>query len=155
METFSTEQVILFFLIICSVLLGIILLVISMRIIGRFRVMGRIRKGQTGEVNAKLYLLKSGYRIIAEQPLTKGVLLIDGNAHQYQVRVDYLVEKDGIHYLVEVKTGKRYTNPIDPSTRRQLLEYSVLYDINSLLLFDGDKKKLSRIEFPPANANPQ
>ena len=50
-------------------------------------------------------LANHGYRAIAQHPEIKYVWTINGQERNVTVTPDWLVRKDGLTYLVEVKTG--------------------------------------------------
>jgi len=108
----------------------------------------RRERGERGEEIAKKFLIKRGYAIIKEQPRHSSALIVDGEEVKYEVRADFLVERRRRRYIVEVKTGKVATNPASSSTRRQLLEYSRIYDVDGLLFFNAELKKIMTITFP-------
>ena len=64
----------------------------------------------------------------------------------FEVRPDYLVEKNDITYIAEVKTGLSALIG-ERNTRRQLLEYSKLFNSNKVLLVDLTRNKIKTIEF--------
>ena len=72
---------------------------------------------------------------------------IDGKEVVYDVRADFLVRKNGETSIVEVKTGSVAIDPTSIHTRRQLLEYSVLYDVDSILFFDAENSEIMTIQF--------
>jgi Holliday junction resolvase-like predicted endonuclease len=106
------------------------------------------RQGDDGEKKAKQYLLKHGYEILLEQAKEQGVMWVDGEEIVYDVRADFLVKKNGIRSVVEVKTGRVAIKPNSINTRRQLLEYSLVYDVDSLLFFDAENNNIMDIQFP-------
>ena len=106
------------------------------------------KRGEKGEEKAKKYLLKHGYKIIEEQPEHDAELFIDEQLHKYKVRADFLVEYKGVTSIVEVKTGNKATDPASIQTRRQLLEYSLIYKVDQLLFFDAETFTLHSIRFP-------
>lgn len=108
----------------------------------------RMKRGEVGEEIGKAYLIKHGFTIIEEQPRESSIILIDGVPNKYNVRADFLVERKGRRSIVEVKTGNVSTNPTSTNSRRQLLEYSHIYDVDDLLFFDAESKKLQKISFP-------
>ncbi len=104
------------------------------------------RKGKKGEKNAKKLLKNSGYKILSTQHKMQGILYEDNKKVSFEVRPDYLVEKNNIIYIAEVKTG--FSALIgERNTRRQLLEYSKLSNSNKVLLVDLTRKKIKIINF--------
>ena len=104
-------------------------------------------RGAKGEKIAAGLLLKNGYQILDTQVSLKGSIFVDEKPINFSTRVDYLVEKDGQEYLVEVKTGASASPSYIP-TRRQLLEYTHLNHSNKILLIDASRKTIIRIDFP-------
>ena len=104
------------------------------------------RKGKIGEKDAIKLLKENGYRIVQSQFPLAGVCIVDDESVEFNVRVDFLVERNGIRYLAEVKTGGA-ANPKTVSTRRQLFEYSALGHFETVLLVDATKKKVMEIGF--------
>ena len=104
------------------------------------------RRGRIGESEAIEILMRSGYRIIDDQVRIKGQFYIDSKLSEFEIRPDFIVEKNNIRYLVEVKTGNS-ASPSDRNTRRQLLEYIFYGEGDEILLLDATNKKLSTISF--------
>ena len=104
------------------------------------------RKGKKGEKNAKKLLKNSGYKILSTQHKMQGILYEDNKKVSFEVRPDYLVEKNNIIYIAEVKTGLSALIG-ERNTRRQLLEYSKLSNSNKVLLVDLTRKKIKIIKF--------
>ena len=95
---------------------------------------------------AKKLLIKKGYKIIIEQPTTKSHLYENEKKVFFTVRPDFMVTKDNITYVAEIKTG--ISASIEKiTTRRQLLEYSKLFNSSKEILVDISKKKIKVIEF--------
>ena len=109
------------------------------------------RQGARGEMYAKKFLLKNHYKIIREQPGIQACIYIDGEKKEYTIRADFLVEKNGESAIVEVKTGTTAIDPLYRYTRRQLLEYSVFYNVNKVLFFNAETMELKEIEFKKRN----
>lgn len=107
----------------------------------------RFKHGARGEVDAKKYLQKHGYKIIAEQKILSPRMWIDGKETSYSIKADYLVEKKGRRGLVEVKTGKKAVDPASSDTRRQVFEYYHQYDVDDFFLFDVDSGDIMEIRF--------
>ena len=104
------------------------------------------RKGKKGEKNARKLLKNNGYKIISAQHKMQGFLYENKKKVFFEVRPDYLVEKNDITYIAEVKTGLSALFG-ERNTRRQLLEYSKLFNSNKVLLVDLTRNKIKTIEF--------
>jgi hypothetical protein len=104
------------------------------------------RRGKKGEKASIKFLEKSGYKILKEQISLDGYLLVDDALRKFELRPDLLVEKDGIRYIAEIKTGE-VANPGNRNTRRQLHEYSYYSGYDIILLVDPIKKSIKRISF--------
>ena len=104
------------------------------------------RRGQQGEVEALKILERYGYKIIQSQLSLPGHIFIDDDKQDFDVRPDYLVEKGGVQYLAEVKTGKA-ARSASRETRRQLFEYAALGNSDTVILVDATKGTLNKIRF--------
>jgi Holliday junction resolvase len=104
------------------------------------------KRGRNSERKAIKLLIKKGYKVIHQQLTTKGYLYENGNKVGYKVRPDFMVTKDKVTYVAEIKTG--LSASIETiSTRRQLLEYSKLFNSSKVILVDISKKEIKVIEF--------
>jgi len=120
-------------------ILSIILIVFFMWLGWRLRLwwknilFSRSRKrGRQGEAEALKILKRYGYKIIQSQLSLPGHIFIDDDKQDFDVRPDYLVEKGGVQYLAEVKTGKA-ARSASRETRRQLFEYAALGNSNTVI----------------------
>ena len=104
------------------------------------------KRGRKGEIYAKKLLKRNGYKILSAQHKMQGYLYENGERVSYEVRPDYLVSKNDIKYIAEVKTGLAAFIE-DRNTRRQLLEYSKLFNSNKVLLVDTTRNRVRIIEF--------
>ena len=104
------------------------------------------RRGKKGEKASIKLLEKNGYKILKKQIKLDGFLLFDDALRKFELRPDLLVEKDGIRYIAEIKTGE-VANPSKGNTRRQLHEYSYYSGHDIILLVDPTKKPIKRISF--------
>ena len=104
------------------------------------------RRGQQGEAEALKILERYGYKIIQSQLSLPGHIFIDDDKQDFDVRPDYLVEKGGVQYLAEVKTGKA-ARSASRETRRQLFEYAALGNSDTVILVDATKGTLNKIRF--------
>ena len=108
----------------------------------------RIRKrGQLGEYKAIKLLRKNGYKILDSQILLSGQIQVNKEMLTFDIRPDFLVEKDGVRFLAEVKTGTAGC-PSNKETRRQLLEYAFVTETNTIILVDVTNDFISQICFP-------
>ena len=102
--------------------------------------------GKLGEKKARILLIRNGYEILKEQIIIKGKLLDNERKKSYFIKPDFLVKKNNVVYIAEVKTGKSaYIKNIN--TRRQLLEYATNLNSKKILLLNIDKKSINQIEF--------
>ncbi len=115
----------------------------------RWSLWRRKRRAARGEVEAERLLRKHGYRILDRQ--VEHTWTIYGNDRPTHVglRADLLVSKGGRDYVAEVKTGRVAPLLRTSQTRRQLLEYSVAYDVDGVLLVDMEAYEIQKIHFPP------
>ena len=91
-------------------------------------------------------LEKYGYKVLDEQIKLNGYFFIDDELKEFDLRPDLLVEKDGIQYIAEIKTGE-VANPSNRNTRRQLHEYSYYSNQEIVLLVDPIRKSIKRLSF--------
>jgi len=108
----------------------------------------RMRRAQQGEAEAEELLERAGYRVLERQASRSWTVEVDGEARQAHVRADLLARRDGLLYVVEIKTGERAPNPMLPATRRQLLEYRCAFMPDGLLLADMEAERLVEVAFP-------
>ena len=104
------------------------------------------RRGRLGEDKAIELLKKNGYKIIQSQFPLSGTFQIDNKPSNFNVRVDYLVERGGVKYMAEVKTGLA-AKASNPATRRQLLEYATIGKTEKIVLVDSTLGTVKTIGF--------
>ena len=104
------------------------------------------RKGKKAEQKAIKLLKKNGYKIESFQTTAKGKLLQNDETVSFFIRADLIVSKDKKKFIAEVKSGKAASIE-EINTRRQLLEYSKVFNNNNLILIDTEKNKIKKIEF--------
>jgi hypothetical protein len=109
------------------------------------------RRGSAGERRATALLEHHGFRIDAVQPATEWTILCDGEPHPVALRADLLVSRDGQSFIAEIKTGE-CAELETAATRRQLLEYSVAYAVDGVLLVDVEAGRVQEIAFPSVAA---
>lgn len=93
-------------------------------------------------------LRESGYEVLGAQLETDYSLMVDGEPQLVQLRADYLVSRRGLTYVAEVKSGRKAPQLANSATRRQLLEYSIAYGVDGVLLVDATACRIHRVEFP-------
>ena len=108
----------------------------------------RNQQAAIGEAAAEKLLKKAGYRIIERQVLGRWWMWVDGEEIAVEVRADLLVQRRRRTYIAEVKTGRLAPDPLFPATRRQLLEYRMVFDTDGVLLVDAEGGEIHRIDFP-------
>jgi hypothetical protein len=108
----------------------------------------RQRRARRGEERARRLLRRAGFRIDADQARETWWMLVDGRDVEVQVRADYLVSRFRRRYVAEVKTGELAPDPTYPPTRRQLLEYSLAFDVDGVLLVDVEEGDILEVGFP-------
>lgn len=126
------------------VLLALWVFALSRR--GSARSRARVRRAQRGEAAAERLLEELGYTIVERQARGRWTLWLDGEAEEVEVRADLIVERDGLRFVAEVKTGDLATDPLYPPTRRQLLEYWVAFEPDGLLLVDVEAERVIGVE---------
>ena len=77
----------------------------------------------------------------------QGCIWLDGEAQDFEVRIDLLVQRDDQVFVAEVKTGVLAPDPAYPPTRRQLREYAGLFDDCGLLLVDVEAGTVTEVCF--------
>jgi Holliday junction resolvase len=106
----------------------------------------RIRGGRA-ERRALRLLERHGYAILSSQEPALSRIVVDGDEHEFDLRADVLVERDGERLVAEVKTGAAALIS-SRATRRQLLEYAYAYRLDAVLLVDMAEERIIRVEFP-------
>ncbi len=117
---------------------------------GSRRARVRAARAGAGEERAAALLLDAGYRIVARQVRVVWAPLVDGVAHETELRADYLVERGCEQLVAEVKTGEEAPSIATAATRRQLLEYHVAFAADGVLLVCPERGAIQRVEFPSA-----
>ena len=107
----------------------------------------RFAVGSKAEKDAVFLLERHGYSVLKGQATSKNVFYVDGEKTSSTVRADYLAEKNGQRFVVEVKSGDAVPNPTHSATRRQLLEYEHVFRPDGLILADMTAGALKRVAF--------
>ena len=128
------------------------LVLASRRWLRRRRLTVRMHRAQRGEARAAGQLEALGYAILGAQVEAVHEVQVDERVVSVTLRADYLVEREGARYVVEVKTGALAPKIETSATRRQLLEYRVAFEVDGVLLVDGETGRVHAITFPALGA---
>jgi Holliday junction resolvase len=105
------------------------------------------KKGKEGEDRAYKKLKKMGFKFESQYEFDASII-VDGNEKTFKIRPDVVGYKNGIKWVIDVKTGDSASiNKSD--TRRQLREYATYFPGYRVGLFNGDRDAmtLTEIEF--------
>lgn len=108
----------------------------------------RFARAQRKEAEAAQLLRRAGYEVLSSQVEREFQFHVDHEVVAVQLRADYLVSRRGRLYVAEVKSGHKAPDPADRATRRQLLEYSLAYDVDGVLLVDAESTHIYELRFP-------
>lgn len=114
----------------------------------RRRLAEHVALGARGEARARKLLRAAGYRLREEQTRGSYVLEVDGKSRRIHVRADFLVERGGRSFVAEVKAGAENASVTGRATRRQLLEYSIAFDVEGVLLVGVEDGTIAEVRFP-------
>ncbi len=132
----------------CALVLTVLL---AARALARWRSRALARRrwarAAAGEVEAEDLLAERGFAVLDRQAGLVWSIECDGEPHPVELRADLLVERDGRRYVAEVKTGATAPLLTNAATRRQLLEYCVAYEVDSVLLVDIEAQAVREITF--------
>ncbi len=115
---------------------------------GSRRARRRAARAGAGEELAADLLVAAGFTIVERQARVAWAPLVDGEPCLTELRADYLVELAGELLVAEVKTGEEAPSIATAATRRQLLEYSIAFAADGVLLVCPERGEILRIEFP-------
>jgi len=118
------------------------------RFFQRRRLAIRMRDARLGEHRARRILEAHGFRVMGEQVSASHLVCVDGQPASHVVRADYIAQRDGAWFVAEIKTGSAAPRIETPATRRQILEYRVVFDVDGVVLVNAEAGTLHEIEFP-------
>jgi hypothetical protein len=107
----------------------------------------RTRRGLDAEVHAEKLLRRLGYRVLGRQVRGGYEAAVDDTTWPVELTADYLVTRDGLDMVVEVKTGDG-ARLGHADTRRQMLEYQLAFGVSAVILLDADRGTLKQVTFP-------
>ncbi|CAN5891625.1 hypothetical protein BH11MYX4_BH11MYX4_69880 [soil metagenome] len=128
------------------------LVLASRRWLRRRRMSVRMRRALRGEERAAAWLEELGFAILGAQVEAIHEVRVDERAFAITLRADYLVERAGARYVVEVKTGAVAPKIETSATRRQMLEYRIAFDVDGVLLVDAEAGRVHEVTFPSLHA---
>lgn len=114
----------------------------------RSRLLRRFRRARVAEDKAVQFLDESGYRVIAQQVPIRYSLWVDGRETEVDLKLDYVVERNGQRYVAEVKSGEVAPSLAHAPTRRQLIEYGLATQTTDVLLVDPDRRSIAVVSIP-------
>lgn len=115
----------------------------------------RNERALRGQLEAEALCERMGYRVVAVQPEFSWPVRVDGEPRRVVLRPDLLVERGGRTYVADVKTGAQAPDPLNSSTRRQLLEYLIACDVDGAFVVDMETRRMHSVgfEFPSGNTH--
>jgi hypothetical protein len=108
----------------------------------------RWTRAVAAEAAAPKLLRQLGYEVLGAQLQGSYDLCVDGEAVTVPLRADYLARRAGLTFVAEVKSGKLAPKLSTAATRRQLLEYLVAFQVDGVLLVDGETHRVHEVVFP-------
>lgn len=108
----------------------------------------RMERAVLGEARAPALLEARGFSVIGAQVMVEHAVRIDDRVVAVPLRADYLAERNGARYVVEVKTGALAPRIETSATRRQILEYRIAFDVDGVVLVDAESGRVHEITFP-------
>lgn len=115
---------------------------------GSRRARRRAKRAVKGEARAAALLEAEGFEVIDSQLAGEAVVEVDGHRHRFEVRADYLVRRGGRKWVAEVKTGDVVTRLAHGATRRQLMEYTLAFEADGILLVTPEDGHIREVSFP-------
>jgi hypothetical protein len=121
-------------------------------VLGRRSRQRRAARAIRAERNAASLLEAHGFAVLGRQVRQRWALSVDGQELPFTLVADYLVERQGLRWVAEVKTGERSLDLRHGPTRRQLLEYREAFAADGVLLVDTEGQTLRNVRFRGAAA---
>ncbi len=136
-----------------AVVVAVVLLVTALGVAAhrwyvRLRLRRRWSHARSVEQQAARLLEELGYLVLGHQVETSYAVLVDGKPTEVSLRADYLVSRGGRQFVAEVKSGQVAPRLDTAATRRQLLEYRVAFEVDGVLLVDGEERRVHEVTFP-------
>jgi len=131
--------------------LGAFIFYFLTRYIRKIKLKTRMKKARKGELKAIELLQRNGYEILDAQKQKQYNMTVDNKKYQISVKADMIVKKGKKIYVAEVKTGEKAPSANLPATRRQLLEYFLVYKPDGIILVDMENQILKKVEYSIIN----
>ncbi|MFA4967675.1 MAG: hypothetical protein WC624_05600 [Candidatus Margulisiibacteriota bacterium] len=133
-------------LLLLGMVIGVILFYLISRKYDNVSLRQELPSSAYSETEVEKILQNNGYKIIAKQDKATIITYIDGKAHLGFVVADYIVEKNGKRYAVEIKSGEG-GDATDPQVRRKLLEYEYAHRPDGLLILTTNTSEIHQVSF--------
>jgi len=146
----SAEYAVLAVCIAISVIVGGLIWRWFDRVWLRLELKRRFHRALDAEAEAPSLLRELGYEVLGAQVSGSYVVELDAQPIYVPLRADYLVARAGCTFVAEVKSGKVAPKLTSASTRRQLLEYLVAFQVDGVLLVDAETRRVHQVVFPRA-----
>ncbi|PIE02468.1 MAG: hypothetical protein CSA81_07325 [Acidobacteria bacterium] len=130
-----------------GVLIGALLIHRLNKALSSFRGKKRQKQGIKAQKKAARLLKKNGFKIIESEPRIQSRLMIDGQIVTFEITPDFMVERDGMKYTVEVKSQSDKNLIHQADVRRQLIEYIKASHVPCILLTMQDQF-MTEVEWP-------
>lgn len=127
--------------------LGACAAILLLKVYFRFKIKNRLKRAKKSEIKAVDLLKRHGFEIIDIQKTENYELVVDNKVYTATVKADMIARRNNKIYVIEVKSGKKAPSLKNIATRRQLLEYYLVYQPDGLILVDMEKKKIRNIDF--------
>lgn len=127
--------------------LGALIFYCTTKYIHRWKLKKRMQIAKKGELKAIKFLEKNGYEVLDTQKQSQYIITVNDKSHRVTVKADAIVKKGNKIYIAEVKTGEKAPSPQLTATRRQLLEYYMVYKPDGILLVDMEKQIIKRVGY--------
>lgn len=107
----------------------------------------RFKRGLKLETEAEYFLKGKGFSIKESQEVFYHNYLVNGEKRSSKLIVDYIAEKSGRKYIVEVKSGKDAISTNNKNSRRQLIEYDLVIENDGVILLDMENRNIQLVQF--------
>jgi hypothetical protein len=109
--------------------------------------MQRAARARDAERDAADVLERAGFAVVGRQVRRRFSVFADGEELGIELIADYVVQKAGLSWVAEVKSGKLAPDLRYAPTRRQLLEYREAFDVDGVLLVDAETRRIHAVSF--------